>query len=61
MRTYAAAFHRSEDETMPQKSLEDRIRDIEDRLEILNLVASHPPGADTGSDDFSRRTGSRTA
>lgn len=37
---------------MPQKSLEDRIRDIEDRLEILNLVASHPPGADTGSDDF---------
>jgi hypothetical protein len=37
---------------MPSKSLEDRVRDVEDRLEILNLVASHPPGADTGSDDF---------
>jgi hypothetical protein len=37
---------------MPQKSLEDRVRDIEDRLEILHIVASHPPGADTASDDF---------
>ncbi len=37
---------------MPTKSLEDRVREIEDRMEIYNLVASHPPGADTGSDDF---------
>jgi hypothetical protein len=31
------------------KTLEDRIREIEDRLEIYNLIASHPPSADTGS------------
>lgn len=31
------------------KSLEDRVREIEDRLEIYNLIASHPPSADTGS------------
>ncbi|HXQ50081.1 MAG TPA: nuclear transport factor 2 family protein [Stellaceae bacterium] len=37
---------------MPTKSLEDRIREIEDRLEIYNLIASHPPGADTGSEDW---------
>src|SRR6476646_1669011 len=30
------------------KTLEDRIRAIEDRLEIYNLIASHPPTADTG-------------
>jgi hypothetical protein len=30
-------------------TLEDRIREIEDRLEIYNLIASHPPSADTGS------------
>jgi hypothetical protein len=29
-------------------TLEDRIRAIEDRLEIYNLIASHPPSADTG-------------
>ena len=32
-------------------SLEDRIRAIEDRLEIYNLIASHPPSADTGGKD----------
>ncbi len=32
-------------------SLEDRIRAIEDRLEIYNLIASHPPSADTGGRD----------
>lgn len=31
------------------RTLEDRIREIEDRLEIYNLIASHPPSADTGS------------
>src|SRR5215831_14355759 len=32
-------------------SLEDRIRAIEDRLEIYNLIASHPPSADTGGSE----------
>ena len=36
---------------MATKSLEDRIRAIEDRLEIYNLIASHPPSADTGGSD----------
>jgi len=30
-------------------TLEQRIREIEDRLDIYNLIASHPPSADTGS------------
>ena len=33
------------------RSLEDRIRAIEDRLEIYNLIAGHPPSADTGGND----------
>ena len=33
------------------RSLEDRIRTIEDRLEIYNLIASHPPSADTGGSE----------
>ena len=33
------------------RSLEDRIRAIEDRLEIYNLIASHPPSADTGGQE----------
>jgi SnoaL-like domain len=33
------------------RSLEDRIRAIEDRLEIYNLIASHPPSADIGGRD----------
>jgi SnoaL-like domain len=33
------------------RSLEDRIRAIEDRLEIYDLIASHPPSADTGGSD----------
>ena len=32
-----------------RRSLEDRIRAIEDRLEIYNLIAGHPPSADTGA------------
>jgi hypothetical protein len=32
-----------------QSTLEQRIRAIEDRLEIYNLIASHPPSADTGA------------
>lgn len=30
-------------------SLEQRLRAIEDRLEIYNLIAGHPPSADTGA------------
>ena len=33
-------------------SLEQRVRLIEDRLEIYNLIASHPPSADTGAGDY---------
>lgn len=36
------------------RTLEDRIRLIEDRLAIYNLVASHPPSADTGADYYTR-------
>lgn len=32
-----------------QSSLERRIRAVEDRLEIYNLIAGHPPSADTGA------------
>ncbi|MEP4378672.1 MAG: nuclear transport factor 2 family protein [Alphaproteobacteria bacterium] len=35
-------------------SLEERLRAIEDRLEIYNLIASHPPSADTGADYYTR-------
>ncbi len=37
-----------------EKPAEERLRDIEDRLEIYNLIASHPPSADTGADDYTR-------
>ena len=33
---------------------EDRLRAIEDRLEIYNLIASHPPSADTAADYYTR-------
>ena len=36
------------------ESLDARLRDIEDRLEIYNLIASHPPSADTGADYYTR-------
>ena len=35
-------------------ALEQRLRAIEDRLAIYNLIAGHPPSADTGADDFAR-------
>ena len=34
------------------RGLEQRIRAIEDRLEIYNLIAGHPPSADTGADYY---------
>ncbi len=36
---------------LANRSLEDRLRAIEDRLEIYNLIASHPPTADTAGRD----------
>ena len=37
-----------------QRTLENRLRAVEDKLEILNLIASHPPSADTGADHYVR-------
>jgi hypothetical protein len=34
------------------ETLEQRVRRIEDRLEIYNLIASHPPSAHTGAGDY---------
>ena len=34
------------------RTIEDRIRAIEDRLDIYNLIASHPPSADTGAQPY---------
>ena len=36
------------------KSLEDRVRAIEDKLAIFHLIASHPPAADTGTERYYR-------
>ena len=33
-------------------TLEQRLRVIEDRLEIYNLIAAHPPSADTGVGEY---------
>ena len=38
------------------RTIEDRLRAIEDRLEIYNLIASQPPSADTGADYDTRVT-----
>jgi hypothetical protein len=35
-------------------TLRRRLSDVEDRLEILNLIASHPPAADTGTAAYYR-------
>ena len=37
-----------------EHTIEDRIRAIEDRLAIYNLIASHPPSADTGAQSYIR-------
>jgi hypothetical protein len=54
-----APLHYKEEAVMQSQSaatrtIEQRIRAIEDRLEILNLIASHPPSADSGADYFTR-------
>jgi len=38
-----------------ERGVEERLREIEDRLEIYNLIASHPMSADTGTSEFTRR------
>ena len=40
--------------TVAARTIEDRLRAIEDRLEIYDLIASHPPSADTGADYYTR-------
>ena len=39
-------------ETDERKTLEQRLHLIEDRFEIYNLIATHPPSADTGASDY---------
>lgn len=39
-------------EATKNRSIEQRLQAIEDRLEILNLIAAHPPGADSASHDY---------
>jgi hypothetical protein len=36
------------------RTLEDRLRAVEDTLAIYHLIASHPPAADTGTDGYYR-------
>jgi SnoaL-like domain len=38
----------------PHRTLEDRLRTVEDTLAIYHLIASHPPAADTGADNYYR-------
>src|SRR5262245_2710890 len=41
-------------ETKHAGALEQRLRPVEAPLDMLNLIAGHPPSADTGADYFSR-------
>jgi hypothetical protein len=36
------------------KSLDERLRAIEDRFAIYDLIAQHPPSADTGAGDYTK-------
>lgn len=38
----------------PQQTLEQRLRLVEDKLAIYQLIASHPPAADTGNEGYYR-------
>jgi len=42
----------TEETAKENRPLESRFRAIEDRLEIYNLIAGHPPSADTGADYY---------
>lgn len=35
-------------------TIDDRLRAVEDRLAIIDIIASHPPAADTGTPDYYR-------
>jgi hypothetical protein len=37
------------------RTIEERLRAIEDRLAIYDLIATHPPSADTGAGDYTAR------
>src|SRR5438552_17738839 len=39
-------------DTKDDRTPEQRLRLIEDRFEIYNLIAGHPPSADTGAGDY---------
>ena len=43
------------DQFASPQTLEQRLRAIEDHLAILNLIASHPPSADTGADYYTEQ------
>jgi SnoaL-like domain len=44
--------HMPADPAHDQPTLEHRLRAIEDRLAIYNLIAAHPPSADTGASAY---------
>src|ERR1041385_5052962 len=46
--------HDVERECYMPLTIEDRLRAVEDQLEILKIIASHPPSADTGADYYPR-------
>lgn len=39
----------------PPQTLEQRLRLVEDKLAIYHLIASHPPAADTGDENYYRK------
>lgn len=47
--------------TVAARTIEDRLRAIEDPLEIYNLMACHPPAADTGADYYTRHVANADA
>lgn len=36
------------------KTLEERLREVEDKFEIYDLIAAHPPSADTAAREYTR-------
>ena len=40
--------------SMAEATIEHRLRAVEDKLAIYHLIASHPPAADTGTEDYYR-------